>query len=183
MSATAVHNIEEPTPLIVSKSNFRSLVHRRATADFISVKRYAPDGAPIGETRFVGLFTADAYNRATDDIPLLRRKVTRDLLSGLMTVDFPRWTLKKEMPDIGQTHISEGLARYEIIDGDPLSAKIITDFRVELARNDTTITHHSHGTMTCDAKNFMIEMDLEILENGVSQFQRKWRERIKRDMV
>ena len=87
------------------------------------------------------------------------------------------------MPDIGQTHISEGLARYEIIDGDPLSAKIITDFRVELARKDTTITHHSRGTMTCDAKNFIIEMDLEILENGVSQFQRKWRERIKRDMV
>jgi putative CocE/NonD family hydrolase len=113
----------------------------------------------------------------------LRRKVTRDLLSGLMTVDFPRWTSKKEMPDIGQTHISEGLARYEIIDGDPLSAKIITDFRVELARKDTTIAHHSRGTMTCDAKNFMIEMDLEIFENGVSQYQRKWRERIKRDMV
>jgi hypothetical protein len=37
--------------------------------------------------------------------------------------------------------------------------------------------------MTCDAKNFIIEMDLEIFENGVSQFQRKWRERIKRDMV
>ena len=87
------------------------------------------------------------------------------------------------MPDIAQTHISEGLARYEIIDGNPLSAKIITDFRVELARKDTTITHHSRGTMTCDAKNFIIEMDLEIFENGVSQFQRKWRERIKRDMV
>ncbi len=79
------HFIEEPTPLIVSKSNFRSLVHRRATADFISVKRYGADGAPVGETRFVGLFTAGAYNRATDDIPLLRRKVARVLAaSGAM---------------------------------------------------------------------------------------------------
>ena len=112
-----------------------------------------------------------------------RRKVTRDLLSGLMTVDFPRWTYKKEMPDIGQTQISEGFARYEITDGDPLSAKAMTDYRVEMARKDTTIMHHSRGLLTCDAKNFIVEMDLEIQENGVRIFERKWHERIKRDMV
>ena len=112
-----------------------------------------------------------------------RRKVTRDLLSGLMTVDFPRWTHKKEMPDIGQTQTSEGLARYEITDGDPLSAKTITDYRIEMARRDTTIMHHSRGLLTCDAKNFIVEMELEIQENGVRIFERKWHERIKRDMV
>ena len=112
-----------------------------------------------------------------------RRTVTRDLLSGLMTVDFPRWTGKREMPDIGQTFTSECLSRYEIIDGDPLSARTITDFRVELARKDTTIVHHSRGTLTCDAKNFIVEMNLEIQENGKTLFERKWHERIKRDMV
>jgi hypothetical protein len=100
-----------------------------------------------------------------------------------MTVDFPRWTYKKEMPDIRQTQISEGFARYEIIDGDPLSAKTLTDYRVEMARKDTTIINHSRGTRTCDAKSFIVEMDLEIQENGVRIFERKWHERIKRDMV
>ncbi len=114
---------------------------------------------------------------------IYRRKVTRDLLSGLMTVDFPRWTYKKEMPDIGQIQTSEAFARYEITDGDPLSAKIITDYRVEMARKDTTIVHHSVGSLTCDAKNFIVDMNLEIQENGVKIFERKWHERLKRDMV
>ena len=112
-----------------------------------------------------------------------RRRVTRDLLSGLMTVDFPRWTHKKEMPDIGQTQTSEGFARYEITDGDPLSAKTLTDYRVEMVRKDTTIMHHSRGLLTCDAKYFIVEIELEIQENGVRIFERKWHERIKRDMV
>ena len=112
-----------------------------------------------------------------------RRTVNRDLLSGLMTVDFPRWTTKREMPDIQQTHTSECLSRYEIIDGDPLSARTITNFRVELARKDTTIIHHSRGTLSCDAKHFIVEMELEIQENGKTVFERKWHERIKRDMV
>jgi glutamate dehydrogenase len=71
--------LQEPTPLIVSKSNFKSMVHRRATADYIGVKRYDAAGEPVGETRFVGLFTADAYNEATRDIPLLRSKVAHVL--------------------------------------------------------------------------------------------------------
>ena len=74
--------IDEPSPLIVSKSNFRSLVHRRVTADYIGVKRYNAEGQVVGETRFVGLFTADAYNRVVEDIPLLRRKAARVLAAS-----------------------------------------------------------------------------------------------------
>ncbi len=112
-----------------------------------------------------------------------RRSLTRDLLSGTMTVDFPRWVLFKEMPDIGQTQNTQGLARYEITDGDPLSAKTITDFRIEIARKDTTMVHHSRGQMTCDATHFIITMDYTVEENGTRIFERTWRERIKRDMV
>ena len=67
--------LDEPTPLIVAKSNLRSRVHRRAVMDYVSVKRYDPSGAVVGEDRFVGLFTAEAYNRSVNDVPLLRRKV------------------------------------------------------------------------------------------------------------
>jgi glutamate dehydrogenase len=73
--------LEVPTPLIVAKSNMRSRVHRRTYADYIGIKRYGTTGEVIGEIRFVGLFTAEAYNRQTCDVPLLRRKVERVIAS------------------------------------------------------------------------------------------------------
>lgn len=111
------------------------------------------------------------------------RRVTRDLLSGKMTVDFPRWTYRKDMPDIDQQQASNAFARYEIVDGDPLSATIITGYDVELKRTDATITHKSTGRMTCDATHFTIEMTLDVAENGTTVFERRWHERIPRDMV
>jgi glutamate dehydrogenase len=65
----------DPTPIIVAKSTLRSRVHRRVAADYIGVKRYDEKGAVIGESRFVGLFAADAYNEPTREIPMIRRKV------------------------------------------------------------------------------------------------------------
>ncbi len=67
--------LSQPTPVVVAKSNLRSRVHRRAIADYISVKRYSPDGDVVGERRFIGLFTAEAYNRMARDVPLVRQKV------------------------------------------------------------------------------------------------------------
>ncbi len=69
--------LREPTPIIVAKSNLQSRVHRRVAMDYIGVKRYRSDGMVIGETRFVGLFTSEAYLAPTDEIPLIRRKVRR----------------------------------------------------------------------------------------------------------
>ena len=67
--------LETDSPLIVAKSNLRSRVHRRAYMDYIGVKRYGADGKPSGEIRFVGLFTAEAYDAPARDVPLIRRKV------------------------------------------------------------------------------------------------------------
>ena len=67
--------INEPTPIIVSRSTLRSRVHRRTDADYIGVKQYGPDGEVIGETRFVGLFGSDAFTEPTREIPMIRRKV------------------------------------------------------------------------------------------------------------
>ena len=111
------------------------------------------------------------------------RRVTRDLLTGRMQVDFPRWTYEVEMPDIGQTHLGQGSVVHEIIDGDPLSARQTTHYRVEIRRPDTTITHESRGTLTCDATHFTVKMQLSVGENGQNLFTRSWHERIPRDMV
>ncbi len=112
-----------------------------------------------------------------------RRTVHRDLLTGQMTVDFPRWTYAKEMADIGQTQTSEAHARHTITDGDPLSARIDTEYHVELKRRDANISHKSKGVMRCDATHFIIDMELECFENGAKVFSRSWHEEIKRDMV
>jgi predicted acyl esterase len=111
------------------------------------------------------------------------RRVTRDLLSGRMVVDFPRWTARKEMPDIAQTHATEGFARYAITDGDPLSATCETGYRVEIARPDATIRHESRGRLTCDATHFRVEAEVVLSEDGREVFRRAWDERIPRDMV
>ncbi|WP_375204181.1 NAD-glutamate dehydrogenase [Hyphococcus sp.] len=62
-------------PILVAKSSTKSLIHRRVYMDYVAVKNFAPDGTAIGEDLFVGLFTAEAYNRPASDIPLVRAKV------------------------------------------------------------------------------------------------------------
>ena len=111
------------------------------------------------------------------------RRVTRELLTGKITIDFPRWTGSRTMPDIGQTHITSGLARYTITEGDPLSARADSEFRIEIKRKDATIVHHSTGSLTCDAKHFIVDMTLNIQQDGKSVFERRWHERIRRDLV
>jgi len=66
--------LQGPDPLIVTKANVRSLVHRRTYMDYVGVKRYDDSGRVTGELRIVGLFTSTAYTRSVTRIPLLRSK-------------------------------------------------------------------------------------------------------------
>ncbi|MDY6797997.1 MAG: NAD-glutamate dehydrogenase, partial [Pseudomonadota bacterium] len=59
---------------IFAKSAQRSRVHRPAYPDYIAVKKFNDKGEVVGERRFLGLYTARAYNERPDEIPLLRRK-------------------------------------------------------------------------------------------------------------
>jgi len=74
--------LNEPDPLIVAKATLKSRVHRRVSADYVGIKQYDDTGKVVGETRFVGLFTADAYNAMTKDVPLIREKVRRVLIAA-----------------------------------------------------------------------------------------------------
>ncbi|HEV2651190.1 MAG TPA: hypothetical protein VGU69_08030, partial [Rhizomicrobium sp.] len=67
--------LTQPSPLIITKSNERSVVHRRVHMDYVGIKTFDKDGKLTGERRFVGLFTSGAYSKRPADIPLLRRKV------------------------------------------------------------------------------------------------------------
>ena len=77
LSVALRRRLEAAEPLVVAKSNLRSRVHRRAYMDYVGVRRYGADGKPAGEVRFVGLFTAQAYNEPASETPLLRQKVAR----------------------------------------------------------------------------------------------------------
>lgn len=114
---------------------------------------------------------------------MIRRTVHRDLLTGEMVVDFPRWTYATRMPAIGQTHRGTGLARYRITEGDPLSARCETRYTVRIERPDTVIEHESEGSLSCDATHFIVQMRLRISENGAEVLARDWHERIPRDHI
>ncbi|WP_205826678.1 NAD-glutamate dehydrogenase [Mesorhizobium zhangyense] len=63
-----------PDPLIVTKANAKSVVHRRIYLDYVGVKTYDAKGRLAGELRMVGLFTSSAYTRSVMKIPYLRSK-------------------------------------------------------------------------------------------------------------
>ncbi|HEY4193704.1 MAG TPA: NAD-glutamate dehydrogenase, partial [Mesorhizobium sp.] len=63
-----------PEPLIVTKANAKSVVHRRIYLDYIGIKTYTAKGVLSGELRIVGLFTSTAYTRSVMKIPYLRSK-------------------------------------------------------------------------------------------------------------
>ncbi len=118
------------------------------------------------------------YHPSEDKLP---RRITRDLITGRMTVDFPRWTYQMEMPDIATTTTSKGYARFEITDGDPLSAETSCEYHVTLHRPEVTAGHHSRTRMTCDATHFHLHTALQVTENGTEIFTRSWARSIPRD--
>jgi glutamate dehydrogenase len=78
LAARLQRRLADP-PLRVAKANLKSRVHRRAYMDYVGVQRYGEDGKPCGEIRFVGLFTAEAYDEPARDVPLISAKVARVL--------------------------------------------------------------------------------------------------------
>jgi glutamate dehydrogenase len=75
LSPEAVAYSRKPQILLLTKANSASPVHRPAYLDYIGVKKYADDGAVIGERRFIGLYTTAAYKASPRTIPIIRGKV------------------------------------------------------------------------------------------------------------
>ncbi|MEO1965215.1 NAD-glutamate dehydrogenase [Hyphomonas sp.] len=74
--------LEEPFPLIVAKSTLISRIHRRVACDYVGVKQYDEQGRVNGEVRFLGLFTAEAYDETARSIPFIRRRVLKVIASS-----------------------------------------------------------------------------------------------------
>jgi glutamate dehydrogenase len=79
LASTLKRVMDAAEPLVVAKANTVSRVHRRVYLDYVGVKRFGPDGRPVGEVRLVGLFTAEAYSEPAPKVPLIRQKVANVL--------------------------------------------------------------------------------------------------------
>ena len=72
-------------PLVISKVNRRSPVHRPVPMDAVVVKRLDERGKVVGEYLFLGLFTSVTYSRSIQDVPLFRQKADAVLMrSGFL---------------------------------------------------------------------------------------------------
>ncbi|MDZ4730962.1 MAG: NAD-glutamate dehydrogenase [Xanthomonadales bacterium] len=65
------------SPLIITKTNSRSTVHRVGYMDYIGVLRFDQRGRIVGERRFLGLFTSAAYSLSVMETPLVRGRVNQ----------------------------------------------------------------------------------------------------------
>jgi glutamate dehydrogenase len=73
------HIVESASPVFVTKANARATVHRPGYLDYIGVKLFDAQGRLYGERRFLGVYTSIVYRAATEEIPLVRRKVAHVL--------------------------------------------------------------------------------------------------------
>ncbi|NLA68240.1 MAG: NAD-glutamate dehydrogenase [Gammaproteobacteria bacterium] len=94
-------------PLILTKTNARSTIHRPGYMDYIGVLGFdRTGGKAVAEKRFLGLYTSSAYNRRPWDIPIVRVRHEQVMnASGLVDTGHSGKALK---------HILETLPRDEL---------------------------------------------------------------------
>ncbi|MGH3094536.1 MAG: NAD-glutamate dehydrogenase [Streptosporangiales bacterium] len=77
----------DPRILFITKANSRSTVHRSSYLDYIGVKKFDEAGRVIGERRFLGLLTHQAYSDSIVRIPVLRKKYQEVLARSELSPD------------------------------------------------------------------------------------------------
>ena len=70
-------SVTNPYVVEVLKSRYRSKIHRSTNAERIRIQKISSKGEVIGEYRFIGLFTSNAYYKNTNTIPLVRKKIDK----------------------------------------------------------------------------------------------------------
>ncbi len=78
--------LTEPRVLMLSKSSRVSPIHRSVYMDFLGIHKFDHTGKLIGEYRFIGLLTSQAYQLTVKQIPLLREKANKIMVMS----DLPR---------------------------------------------------------------------------------------------
>jgi glutamate dehydrogenase len=75
LTTTGQARVLSEAPLLITKTNARSPVHRPDQMDYVGIRRRDPDTGVVTEHRFIGLFTARVYTETVTRLPVVRRKV------------------------------------------------------------------------------------------------------------
>ena len=99
--------------LIVNKTDSKSTVLRRAYLDHIGIKRFNAEGVVVGEYRFLGLFTSEAYVASVTEIPMIRTRVANvmaalDVVPGSYSArDLTQFLETYPRDELFQTHTEQ----------------------------------------------------------------------------
>jgi len=63
--------------MLIGKTDTLATVHRPAYTDFVAIKFFNKNGQLSHAIRFIGLYTATAYNNQSQHIPFVRKKIDR----------------------------------------------------------------------------------------------------------
>ncbi len=111
-------------PLIVTKTNARSPIHRSGYMEYIGVLQYDEEGRNVGEHRFIGLLTSNAYLSRATETPLVRMKVRTVLeKSGFAPGSYARKAL---------LHILETLPRDDVLQASSTDLSVIANGVLDL---------------------------------------------------
>jgi len=109
------------------------------------------------------------------------RIVTRDVLTGLTTMQLPRDGGTTHLTDIDLICRDTGDVVHEIADGDPTSARCRTRFAMERRRGDWHIRTETRTELRCTRTEFVLTATLDAYEGEARVFARNWRLTLPRD--
>jgi hypothetical protein len=112
------------------------------------------------------------------------RRIERDLADDSATLVFD-WDTGGRTRQVANRIESEdtSTARYSIVEGDPLSARVVVENTSAIGRDDWQTIAHVRGEMTSDEHAFHLVHELTVREGGDEVFSRTYRADIPRDHV
>jgi uncharacterized protein len=115
-------------------------------------------------------------------VPAFHR-LQRDLVTGSVVMELNQDGDKRmTLPD-GLTLIEDNHDRFEIVEGDPLSASVTSGRRLRLERGSWRVDVRTTSSMTSDAERFRLFDRLEAREGDDLVFERTWERDVPRDHV
>ena len=105
--APAARKLSQKRPLIITKTNARSTVHRAGFMDYIGILKIDENGKTVGERRIIGLLTSRAYFQNAMTTPMIRSRARNILDKAGLVEGGHAW---KSM-----VHILETLPRDELL--------------------------------------------------------------------
>ena len=134
---------------------------------------------PFGPPQFPPRLEVESMTAGTGS-----RRIERDLATGraVLTFDWDMGGRKRQVESRIEAEDTSS-ARYEIVEGDPLSARVVVENTSAIGRDEWQMIARVKGEMTCDEHDFHLVHELVVHEGDDQVFSRTYRRSIPRDHV